>query len=366
MRTVELDLGHGRSYPVHIGHGVLPQLGCRCAELGLGHRVAAIADAAVQETCLRPAVESLTGAGFQVEEILFTGGDAGKSLEAAERIFARLIEAELDRGAWVVAIGGGVVGDLGGFVAATYLRGIQFVQVPTTIVAQVDASVGGKTAVNHRLGKNLIGAFHQPRLVLIDTESLRSLPRRERSGGMGEVVKHAVIRDPELFQFLEDHLEAIVDLQADPDDMDWLIARNVEIKAEVVAADEREGGVRAILNYGHTIGHAIEAATGYETYRHGEAVALGMMAAGQIAATRGLWSGSDNQRQNALLDRLDLPTGLGEVATDTIVQRTRADKKRRDGQLRFVLGERIGAVSIVDDVREDAVRAAIEQLQDRY
>ena len=366
MRTVELGLGDGRSYPIHVGHGILPELGDRCAELGLGRRVAAIADAAVTQTCLRPAVESLVAAGYEVEEIPYGGGETGKNLESAELVLGRLIEAELDRGAWIAAIGGGVVGDLGGFVAATYLRGVDFVQVPTTIVAQVDASVGGKTAVNHRLGKNLIGAFHQPRLVLIDTATLHSLPRRERSGGMGEVVKHAVIRDPELFGFLEEHLEGIVDLQIDPAELDWLMARNVEIKAEVVAADEREGGIRAILNYGHTIGHAIEAATEYRQYRHGEAVALGMIAAGHIAADRGMWSESDRQRQDSLLERLDLPTGLRAVSTDTIVERTRADKKRRDGHLRFILGERIGAVSIVDDVREDAVRAAVEHLRNRY
>ena len=364
MRTVELALEDGRSYPIHVGHGILGDLGGYCADLGLGRRVAAVADGAVIDGCLRPAVESLRRAGFDTVEVRYDGGEAGKNLASLEEVLGQLIAAELDRGAWILAVGGGVVGDLAGFAAATYLRGIDFVQVPTTIVSQVDASVGGKTAVNHRLGKNMIGAFHQPRLVLIDTDSLHTLPRRERVGGMGEVVKHAVIGDPELFTFLEEHLEAIVDLEIAADQLDWLIARNVEIKAEVVAGDEREGGLRAILNYGHTIGHAVEAATEYAVYSHGQAVALGMLAAGHIAAERGLWPAADRQRQDDLLRRLGVAGGLARVPAERIVERTRADKKRSDGQLRFVLPRRLGEVMVVDDVDEAAVRDAVAYLQE--
>lgn len=365
MQTIEVGLDE-RSYSVLIGHGILSQLGESCQALKLGRQVAVITDEAVAGHYLEATVTSLKKAGYETLEILFPGGDAGKNLTRAEEIFGRLIEAELDRSAWILALGGGVVGDMAGFVAATYLRGIPFVQVPTTIVAQVDASVGGKTAVNHRLGKNLIGAFHQPRLVLIDTDVLGSLPRRELVGGLGEVVKHAVIGDAELFAFLEENLDEIVALELEPEKLDWLIARNVRIKARVVEADERESGLRAILNYGHTIGHAVEAATGYQRYRHGEGVMLGMVGAGEIAVLQGLWEESERRRQDDLLRRLELPSGLKEVSTERIVERTRADKKRVGGKLRFVLGRRIGQVEIVDGIGEELVRRAVEYVQENF
>jgi len=365
MPTVDLSLQGQSPYTVHVGHGLLADVGRHCADLGLGRRVAAVVDAAVVDSCLGPAAQSLKRAGFEVVTVSYDGGEAGKNLASLDGILGRMIEAELDRGAWVLAVGGGVVGDMAGFAASTYLRGIDFVQVPTTIVAQVDASVGGKTAVNHGLGKNMVGAFHQPRAVLIDTDSLRTLPRAERVGGMGEVVKHAVIRDVELFAFLEEHLEAVVDLEIDADRLDWLIARNVEIKAAVVAEDPEERGLRAILNYGHTIGHAIEAATQYRSYSHGEAVTVGMLAAGHIAAARGMWPAEDRLRHDALLERLGLPAGLSQVDADLIVDRTRADKKRRDGQLRFVLPRGLGDVVLVDDVDEAALRAAVAHVRER-
>ena len=325
-----------------------------------------VTDEVVAPHYLQPAAAALRDAGYQVLEVTYPGGEADKNLGSAESIFGRLIGAEMDRSAWVLALGGGVVGDLAGFVAATFMRGISLVQVPTTIVAQVDASSGGKTAVNHRQGKNLIGVFHQPSMVHIDTGVLATLPRRELVAGLGEVIKHAVIRDEELFAFLEEHLEDLQALRLDPDALDWVIARNVEIKAAVVEADEREGGLRAILNYGHTIGHAIEAATEYQQYRHGEAVILGMIGAGQIALQLGLWSEAEQRRQDALLQRVGVPAGVGQVSAERIVDRTRADKKRIGGQLRLVLGRRIGAVEIVDGVDEDVVRAAVEYIRERY
>ena len=271
--------------------------------------MALVSDEAVATRYLEPATASLRAAGFQVLEVVYAGGEGMKNLAGAEGILAKMIEAEFDRSAWITALGGGVVGDMAGFVAATYLRGIPYVQVPTTIVAQVDSSIGGKTGVNHALGKNLIGAFHQPRLVLVDTDALRSLPGREAVAGMAEVVKHALIRDEELFSFLEDRLEEVVAMQLDAETLDWLIARNVEIKAAVVSADEREGGLRAILNYGHTIGHAIEAATDYGRYKHGEAVILGLIGAGEIARREGTWTEEERRRQDALLERLGVPGG---------------------------------------------------------
>ena len=362
-----IDLGvEGATYPIFVGHDILGELGRRCSELALGRQVALVSDEAVAAHYLQPAAESLRAAGFQVLEVVYAGGEQAKNLQGADEIFARMIEAEFDRGGWIAALGGGVVGDMAGFVAATYLRGIPYVQVPTTIVAQVDSSIGGKTGVNHALGKNLIGAFHQPRLVLVDTDALRSLPGREVVAGMAEVVKHALIRDEELFAFLEDRLEEIVAMELDAETLDWLIARNVGIKAEGVSVDEKEGGLRAILNYGHTIGHAIEAATDYGRYKHGEAVILGLIGAGEIARREGLWIEEERRRQDALLERLGVPGGLAEVAAERILERTKTDKKRVNGRSRLVLGKRVGEVEIVEGVEDETVRSGIEYVQQRY
>jgi 3-dehydroquinate synthase len=339
MHKIDIDIA-GDICPVRIGHDILGELGGQCRDLGLGRQVALVSDEVVAERYLQPAAESLRAAGFQVLEVVYAGGEGSKNLEGAEGIFTRLIEAEFDRGTWLAALGGGVVGDMSGFVASTYLRGIPCVQVPTTIVSQVDSSIGGKTGVNHALGKNLIGAFSQPRLVLIDTDMLRSLPRREVVGGMAEVVKHALIRDEEMFHFLEDRLDEIVAMELDAETLDWLIARNVGIKAAVVAEDEKEGGLRAILNYGHTIGHAIEAATDYGRYKR--------------------------RRQDTLLERLGVPDGLSEVGAERILERTKADKKRVDGRSRLILGRRVGEVEIVEGVEDDVVRSGIEYVQQRY
>ncbi len=362
MQKIDLDIP-GAAYPIFVGHDILGELGPRCRDLALGRQVALVSDEIVAARYLQPVAESLRAAGFEVLEIVYAGGEEAKNLHGAEGIFTQMIEAEFDRGAWVVALGGGVVGDMAGFVASTYLRGVPYVQVPTTIVAQVDSSIGGKTGVNHALGKNLIGIFHQPRLVLADTNALHSLPKRERVAGMAEVVKHGLIRDAELFAFLEEHLEEVVDMALAPETLDWLIGRNVEIKAEVVAADEKEQGLRAILNYGHTIGHAIEAATDYGRYRHGEAIILGLIAAGEIACREGFWPEAERQRQDALLERLGVPEGLAEVDAGRILTCAKADKKRVDGQLRFVLGRRIGEVEVVEGITDDTVRAAIAYAQ---
>ena len=365
MKSVDVTT-RDRSYQIVVGHDIMGNLGEMCRSLPLGKQVAVITDAVVGATYMDGVVDGLEAAGYQVLPIRFPGGDAAKNLTQAEKVFGRMIDAQMDRSGWVVALGGGVVGDLAGFVAATFLRGVPFVQVPTTIVAQVDASIGGKTAVNHALGKNLIGAFHQPHLVLIDTAALHSLPAAELVAGMAEVVKHAIIRDGELFAFLEENLEAAASLQLEPDSLDWLIARNVEIKAAVVREDEREGGLRAILNYGHTIGHAIEAATDYQNYRHGEAVILGMIGAGHIAVRHGFWSEAKRSRQDALLTRLGIPNGLSGVDGGLIVERTRADKKRVAGKTRLILGREIGRVEIVDHLGEEALREGVEYLQEKY
>ncbi len=361
MHTIHVGLAE-RTYPVHIGHGTLADIGGRCADLELGSRVAVVADTNVAPHYLDPVLNSLQAAGFQPGSIPFSGGDPAKTLNTADRILAELIRAGYDRSAWILAAGGGVVGDLAGFVASVFLRGIPFVQLPTSLLAQVDASVGGKVAVNHALGKNLVGAFHQPRLVWIDTRVLQTLPRRELVGGLAEIVKHAVIRDPHLFEFLEKRLESIVSLECPPDELNWLIARNVEIKAAVVAADERESGLRMILNYGHTVGHAIESATSFQQYRHGEAVILGMMAAGEIAVGRQLWSRDERDRHDALLLRLPLPAGLELPDPDRVIERVHSDKKRLGGRLRFVLPTALGAVKIVEGIEEAEIAQALHHV----
>ena len=366
MNAIRIGLPHGDSYEVVVGHDILPSLGERCRGIDLGDRCALIADAALLDTLAKTAAASLRQAGFEVLVIPYAAGEGGKNLASVEQLIGHMLEAGYDRGAWVAALGGGVVGDLAGFVAASFLRGIDVVQVPTTVLAQVDASIGGKTAVNHFLGKNLIGAFHPPRLVLTDTGALRSLPTPEVVSGLAEVVKHGIIGDVELFAFLEERIEDVVDMKLDADELDWLITRNAQIKADVVSADEREGGLRAILNYGHTIGHAIEAATAYKRYRHGEAVLLGMIAAGDLSARRGLWtSAAEHLRHDALIERLGIPAGVAGVDAEEIAQRTKADKKRVAGQHRFVLASQIGKVDVVDGIDDGQVRATVDALQAR-
>ena len=366
MREVAVRLPDGRAYDVVVGHGAIAALGERCRALELGGSCALIGDAALADTFVESARRSLRDAGFEVLLLEYASGEEGKNLASVEELSSGMSGAGLDRGAWVAAVGGGVVGDLAGFAAASYLRGVDVVQVPTTIVSQVDASIGGKTAVNLRSGKNLVGAFHQPRLVLADTDSLRTLPREEVVAGLAEVVKHGVIRDEELFAFLERCLEEVVEMRIAAAELDDLIARNARIKAEVVAADEREGGLRAILNYGHTIGHAIEAASGYG-FRHGESVLLGMAAAAEIAARLGLWESAEaRSRHDALVERLGVRPGIAGIDAGSIFEHTRADKKRASGRNRFILARGIGRVEVVDGVDDGVVREAVSFLQDKY
>jgi len=361
--TVPVQLGN-RSYAITIGHGILPDLGAAYADLGLGRRALLVTNPTVAEHYLEPVTASLEAAGIQVTVATIPDGEVYKTYETAGGIYGSLITAGLDRSSCIVTLGGGVVGDTAGFVAATYMRGIDFLQVPTTLEAQVDASVGGKTGVDHPLGKNVIGAFHQPKLVYIDTDTLRTLPQREVAAGMAEVIKHGFIRDPELMAALELNIEAYVNLSVSSDDLDALIATNCRIKAAVVEADETERGLREILNYGHTVGHALEAVTGYETYRHGEAVRLGMLAAAEISRRKGLLSDADAERHNALIARLGIPPGAASLDVDTILERMAGDKKARDGIVRFVLLHGIGDARSHDDVTREEMIAAIRFMQE--
>ncbi len=363
LETVQVDLG-SRSYPIRIGHGILSGFGQAYAAEGLGSTAAIVTNPTVARLYLDPVRSGLEAQGVKAIVVEIPDGEEFKTLATAGRIYGELIRAGMERRCCIVALGGGVVGDTAGFVAATYLRGVDFVQVPTTLEAQVDASVGGKTGVDHPLGKNMIGAFYQPKMVYVDTETLVTLPRREVVAGMAEVIKHGLIRDETLVQFLETRIENVADLAIEPDQLVGLIARNCRIKAGVVAADETEAGLREILNYGHTVGHAIEAVTDYTVYRHGEAVMLGMLAAGRIGVIKGFWNPAELQRQNALIERIGIPGGARVLESGRLIARMASDKKARDGVIRFVLPTAIGRAVTCDTVKKEEIEEGIRYMQE--
>jgi 3-dehydroquinate synthase len=289
--------------------------------------------------------DSLRSAGFDAPVILIPDGEEYKDLLWTYYLFGELLRHRLDRASALIALGGGVIGDITGFVASSYMRGISFVQIPTTLLAQVDSSVGGKTGVNHPLGKNMIGTFYQPRLVWTDIATLGSLPKREFLAGMAEVIKYGVIWDEAFFRFLEDNREMILNL--DRNALEHVIRRSCEIKAEVVSKDEREGGLRAILNYGHTIGHALETATGYTEYLHGEAVAIGMYHEAKLSSSLGLMDAAAAERLRSLIAAYGLPYEMPSNVDDVrILSSMRLDKKAVAGEMKFVLPEKIGSVSV--------------------
>src|SRR5215472_8992578 len=300
MRIVNVPLG-ARSYEIKIGPGLLKELGPHCASLNLGHRCAIISDRNVAPKFARAAQSSLKKAGFESVLITVPAGETAKSLKVVEKCYDALAKQRLERKSFIVALGGGVVGDLAGFVAASYLRGIPFVQVPTTLLAHVDSSVGGKVGVNLKSGKNLVGAFHQPRLVLCDLDTLRTLPSREFRAGLAEVIKYGIIYDAALFERLERDLPKL--LERDPATLVEVIARSCEIKADVVGQDETESGLRSILNFGHTIGHAIENISGYGKYLHGEAISIGQVAAAKISSRVFGLSGRDVERIKTIFQK---------------------------------------------------------------
>src|SRR5262245_33343588 len=346
-----------RSYDVAITSGDLPALGpfarARCkatlAVVVRDDRVTAHAEAVAA---------ALAPAGFRTATQIVPAGEASKSLAVASTLYDALADQQADRSTLVVAVGGGVVGDLAGFVAATFNRGLPLLKVPTPLRAMVDSSVGGKVAVNHPRGKNLIGAFHQPAGVWIDTAFLTTLPDREYRSGLAEVVKYGVILDPELFAYLERHADDL--LAKRPEAVRHVVARSCELKAGVVEKDERETtGLRAILNYGHTFAHAFETVAGYGAWRHGEAVAAGMVCASRLAERRGLIAPELTRRQELLLVRLGLPTAPEAWPVEALLRVMRSDKKVEAGQLRFVLPTRLGEVRLFDDVKEDDMRAVL-------
>ena len=343
MRIVQVPLGR-RSYRIQIGAGLLSRLGAECARLDLGRRCAVITDANVGRHFAKAALRSLSSSGFDPVLITVPAGEKSKRLAVVERCYDQLAAHRLERSSFLVALGGGVVGDLAGFVAATYLRGIPFVQVPTTLLAQVDSSVGGKTGVNLKAGKNLVGSFYQPRLVLCDLDTLKTLPKREYISGLAEVIKYGIICDARLFGRLERALPLL--LRRHPATLADVVARCCQIKAEVVGQDETEGGLRAILNFGHTLGHAIENSSGYGKYLHGEAIAIGQVAAARLSQNLLGLSAAEVQRIEQLFVRAGLPVSLrlNPVRRKKLFAALKLDKKVSAGEVRFVLAKKIGGV----------------------
>lgn len=358
MRIVKVSLGN-RSYDIEIGTGLLARVGRECARLALSRRCTIISDRNVAPRYSKAVQDALAEAGFAATLVTIPAGETAKSLRTLESCYDQLAAQRLERKSFIVALGGGVVGDLAGFVAATYLRGLPFVQVPTTLLAQVDSSVGGKVGLNLKAGKNLVGAFHQPRLVLCDLDTLASLPMREYRAGLAEVIKYGIIYDARLFEHLERDLPKL--LRRDPRALAAVVARCCEIKADVVRQDETESGLRAILNFGHTIGHALETTSHYGKYLHGEAIAIGQVATAKLSAQLLGLPQHDVQRIERLFQDAGLPTHvkLSAPQRQKILTAMSLDKKVSDGVIKFVLARRIGAVEFGQLVPTDLLAGAI-------
>lgn len=355
MQTLRVELG-SRAYSIFIGNGFIarPEM---LVPFIRGGRVAVVTNATVAPLYLERLAAGLTASGLDVVRIVLPDGEAYKNWETLNVVYDRLLEARCDRQTTLIALGGGVIGDLAGFAAATYQRGVPFVQVPTTLLAQVDSSVGGKTAINHPSGKNMIGAFHQPLAVLADVDTLATLPARELRAGLAEVIKHGLISDLGFFEWLESNIGQL--LARDPEALVHAVRRSCEIKAKFVALDERETGPRALLNLGHTFGHAIETAKGYGTWLHGEAVATGMVMAADLSRRLGYLSDDDVRRVIALLERTGLPVTVSGMTAPGFIELMSVDKKAAAGRTRFVLLERLGSAVINGDVPQDALQATL-------
>jgi len=362
-----------RSYDVVITAGGLDHVGDWLAGIRqnavtkaakMGQKMLLVSNPTVFELYGERAIASLTRAGFDVASCLLPDGEQHKHLGSIQTIYDAALSHRLERSSTMVSLGGGVIGDMTGFAAATWLRGINFVQIPTTLLAMVDASIGGKTGVNHPKGKNLIGAFYQPRLVVLDPDTLKTLPPREFRAGIAEVIKYGVIWDAELFEALELASGLSNHSTTSPDLLQTILTRSCQAKADVVSQDEKEAGLRAILNYGHTIGHAVESLTGYTSIIHGEGVAIGMVAAGQIAVNLDRWTAELQQRQVKLIQKTHLPTQIpATIDPSEIVETLQRDKKVEDGRVTFILPSELGKVDITKDVPSNVVLDAVKSLQ---
>ena len=355
MHTLQVDVGHS-SYPITIGAGLLGDRDLLGTQIP-GHDLLIVTNTTVAKLYL----PKLTGSFAQrrIAECILPDGEQHKTLQTAGWVFDALVGSKMNRDVTVLALGGGVVGDIAGFAAACYQRGVGYVQLPTTLLAQVDSSVGGKTGVNHSAGKNLIGAFYQPRAVIVDTDALKTLPDRELKSGLAEVIKYGCVWDPLLFEWLDRNIAAL--LARDPDALTYAISRSCEIKAKIVARDEREHDLRAILNFGHTFGHAIEAATGFETYLHGEAVAIGMLMAADLSHRLGLIDAAVKGRIHDLLRRTGLPTETPRVGAARILELMQMDKKVQAGAVRLVLLEKLGRAVTTSKYAKAALDATLTE-----
>jgi 3-dehydroquinate synthase len=356
VTSLQVELG-SRSYPIHIGADIAadPALYAPHVE---GRLAAVVTSETVARLHAAPVEKALARAGARTLRVVLPDGEAHKTWNELEHIFATLLRAQADRRTIVVAVGGGVVGDMAGFAAATYQRGIAHLQVPTTLLAQVDSSVGGKTAINHPLGKNMIGAFHQPVAVIADTRTLDTLPERELAAGMAEVVKYGAIRDAAFLDWIEDNADGL--RRRDGATLAYAVRRSCEIKAQIVALDEREGGVRALLNFGHTFGHAIETGSGYGSWLHGEAVAAGMALAARFSARRGRIAASEADRLVTLLEHLGLPVRPPSMALDRWLELMGRDKKNEGGRITLILLDALGAAAVAKDTPAGALVEFLE------
>jgi 3-dehydroquinate synthase len=360
MIEIPVDLGP-RSYSILVATGALASVGAELAKRGVGRKVVLVSDAVIARLHAEPVVRSLGQAGFDIARISVPDGEQAKRLEIASDLWDRLLDAGCDRTSTVVALGGGAVGDVAGFAAATYMRGMNLVQVPTTLLAQVDASIGGKTAIDHPRGKNLIGAFHQPRIVIVDPATLTTLPEREFRSGLAEVIKHGIVLDAAYFADLETSVPAL--LRRDLATLERVVAGSCRLKARVVERDEQEARLRWVLNYGHTVGHALEAATGFRRWVHGEAVSLGIAAEARLAERLGIASPATTERQVRLLAAVGLPVNGLQVDPVIVIEAMSRDKKSRDGRVPFVLAPEIGSFRIVPEVQTDIVLQVLKDLR---
>jgi len=357
MEKIRVELGE-RSYYIYIGNGILDGIGEKAGGFGFTPNIALISNPTVFALYGARVMKSLESAGFTVTEVIIPDGEQYKDFMWVNYIMGELLKLRLDRKSAIVALGGGVVGDIACFAASIYMRGIACIQVPTTLLSQVDSSVGGKTGVNHFLGKNMIGTFYQPSLVWIDIDTLNTLDEREFRAGMAEVIKYGIIRDAEFFEYLKTHKKVIDSYQ--PEQLLHVVKRSCEIKADVVSEDERESGIRAILNYGHTIGHAIESLTGYTRFLHGEAVAMGMCHAAELARLSGLLEEGTVRHILDMVKAYHLPVSSPEeLRPEMIIDAMQIDKKAIAGSLRFVLPDRIGSVKIVNGLSSDLIRKSL-------
>ncbi|MEW6107794.1 MAG: 3-dehydroquinate synthase [Nitrospirota bacterium] len=353
MQKIRLELGD-RSYNIIFDHDILKDIGKAAEKFEFSSRLALVTNPTVYELYGNVVSNAINASGFELTEIIIPDGEEYKSLEWVQKIYGELLKARLDRKSALIALGGGVIGDIAGFAASTYMRGIDFIQVPTTLLAQVDSSVGGKTGVNHPLGKNMIGTFWQPRLVWVDINTLGTLPQRELFAGLAEVIKYGVIWDDELFEFLELNRDAV--LKLDKKALTYIIKRSCEIKSDVVSQDERESGIRAILNYGHTIGHAIETVTEYKKYLHGEAVAIGMYFEARLSQLLGLVDEKTVKRIKDIIASYNLPAEMPQgIDIEKILSSMHIDKKVVAGELKFILPEKVGSVKIQSGVSPDVL-----------